>query len=76
MLFDKNYNIFLESFRSIKTIHRLFYPRNFNLSEEFVNAFRKEYARLKSLNIDDRRILQKMVKALPFHKDSSDLSTL
>jgi len=70
MLYDKNYNTFMESFKSMKTVQRLFYPRNFNLSDEFVNAFRKEYARLKSLKIDDRRILQKMVKALPFHKDN------
>lgn len=76
MLFDKNYNFIMESFKSIKTIHRLFYPRNFNLSEEFINSFRKEYARLKSMNIDDRRILQKMIKALPFHKDNVDINTL
>jgi len=76
MLFDKNYNFIMESFKSIKTIHRLFYPRNFNLSEEFINSFRKEYARLKSMNIDDRRILQKMIKALPFHKDNVNINTL
>jgi len=76
MLFDKNYDFLMESFKSIKTIHRLFYPRNFNLSEEFINSFRKEYARLKSMNIDDRRILQKMIKALPFHKGDVDINTL
>jgi len=76
MLFDKNYDFLMESFKSIKTIHRLFYPRNFNLSEEFINSFRKEYARLKSMNIDDRRILQKMIKALPFHKGDVDIKYL
>lgn len=69
MLFNENYKILLENFRSIKTVSRLFYPRNFNLSDEFVKAFRKEYARLKSMKVDDKRILQKMAKALPFHKD-------
>jgi len=79
MLFNDNYKIFLESFRSIKTVSRLFYPRNFNLSEEFIRAFRKEYARLKAMKIDDKRILQKMVRALPFHKDGikpEDINTL
>lgn len=47
--------------------NRLFYPRNFSLSEEFLAAFNKEYNRLKALKIDDKRILQKITKALQFH---------
>lgn len=68
MLFNENYKIILENFKSIKTVSRLFYPRNFTLSEEFIKAFHKEYARLKALNIDDKRILNKIMRALPFHK--------
>jgi hypothetical protein len=71
MLYDKTYNLLMENFRSIKTVSRLFYPRNFSLSEEFIKAFNKEYSRLKSMKIDDKRILQKMTRALPFHKDSN-----
>ena len=71
MLYDKTYNLLMENFRSIKTVSRLFYPRNFSLSEEFIKAFNKEYSRLKSMKIDDKRILQKMTRALPFHKDNN-----
>jgi len=60
----------MESYKSIKTVSRLFYPRNFNLSPEFVQAFQKECKRLKALNIDDKRIIQKISKALPFHKST------
>jgi len=63
----------MESYGSIKMTSRLFYPRNFSLSEEFIQAFRKEYARLKALGIDDKRILSKLTKALHFH--SRDTNT-
>ncbi|NBO99141.1 MAG: hypothetical protein EBU90_03305 [Proteobacteria bacterium] len=66
-MFNKKAQSILENYGSIKTVTRLFYPRNFNLSDEFINAFRKEYARLKSLGIDDKRILLKLNKALHFH---------
>ena len=71
MLYDKTYNLLMENYRSIKTVSRLFYPRNFSLSDEFIKAFNKEYSRLKSMQIDDKRILHKMTRALPFHKDSN-----
>lgn len=47
--------------------NRLFYPRNFNLSPEFLLAFKNEYERLKIMNIEDKRIMQKITKALQFH---------
>jgi len=65
--FNKKVQNIVESYSSIKTVSRLFYPRNFNLSPEFVVAFKKEYARLKSLNISDKQIIQKIAKALHFH---------
>lgn len=71
MFYNKTYKAILENYKSIKTITRHFYPRNFTLSDEFVKAFQKECARLRSLNIDDRRIIQKITKALPFHKQNS-----
>lgn len=57
----------MENYGSIKVTSRLFYPRNFSLSEEFIQAFRREYARLRAFGIDDKRILSKLIKALHFH---------
>lgn len=69
MNFDSKAKKILESYKPIRTVSRLFYPRNFNLSLEFKNAFRKEYARLKALGFKDKHILHKINKALPFHKE-------
>ena len=68
MNFNKKADTILENYKSIKTTTRLFYPRNFSLSREFVVAFNREYSRLKALGIKDRQILAKIAKALPFHK--------
>jgi len=65
--FDNTYETLLEGYQSMLIKNRLFYPRNFNLTEDFLTAFKKEYNRLKALNIDDRRIMQKITKALQFH---------
>jgi len=67
--FNKQAETIIENYKSIKTVSRLFYPRNFGLSEEFIQAFRKEYTRLKGLGIKDKHILYKISKALPFHKN-------
>lgn len=67
MIFNKKYNELLESYGSIKVVNRMFYPRNFNLSTEFVAAFKKEFCRLKELGIDEKRIIAKINKALHFH---------
>lgn len=67
MKFDDSFKTLLEGFSSILVKNRMFYPRNFNLSDEFLASFKKEYNRLKAMNIDDRRILQKITKALMFH---------
>jgi hypothetical protein len=45
----------------------MFYPRNFNLSKEFLNAFKKEVARLKAENVGEKDIVRKITKALHFH---------
>ena len=67
MKFYKKVNTVLESYGSILTKSRMFYPRNFNLSPEFVNAFKKEVTRLKAEKVSDRDILRKITKALHFH---------
>lgn len=56
-----------ENFKSIKYVKREFYPKNFTLSEDFVNAFRREYRRLIDEGIDPRKALVKLNKALLFH---------
>lgn len=75
MNFDNKAKKIIESYRPIRTVSRLFYPRNFNLSLEFKNAFRKEYARLKGLGLKDKHILHKINKALPFHKEEQPEDT-
>lgn len=67
MSFDKNYKQILESFGSIRTINRIFYPRNFNLSPQFIHAFKMECKRLKDMGLKDKQILIKLSKALHFH---------
>jgi hypothetical protein len=65
--FYKKANNLLENYGSILTKSRIFYPRNFNLSQEFVKAFKKEVQRLKAENVSDKDILRKITKALNFH---------
>lgn len=65
--FNKQYDAFCESFKSIKFIKREFYPKNFTLSEDFVNAFKREYKRLIDEGIEPRKALVKLNKALLFH---------
>lgn len=65
--FNDKYEELLESFRSIKTIKREFYPKNFKLSEEFVKAFRSEYGRLVKEGHHPRKALARINKALLFH---------
>jgi len=65
--FNQKLEALAESFKSIKYVKREFYPKNFNLSEDFVNAFRREYRRLIDEGIEPRKALVKLNKALLFH---------
>jgi len=65
--FNKHYKKILENFESITYRKRLFYPRNFKLSEEFVKAFRTELKRLADEGHSPKLILDKIAKALVFH---------
>jgi len=69
MSFNKEYKKLFENFSSIKITNRLFYPRskNFNLSPQFIFAFKAEYKRLKEQGLSDKAILQSIAKALFFH---------
>ena len=44
----------------------MFFPRNFNLSDEFTNSLKKEIVRLKKEKLSDSQIIQKLSKALHF----------
>jgi hypothetical protein len=56
-----------EGFKSILYKKREFYPKNFNLSEEFVKAFKTEYKRLLDEGIEPKKALVRLNKALLFH---------
>jgi hypothetical protein len=66
--FKKNVDeLYQENINSIKTTRRQFYPRNFELSEDFVNAFKAEYRRLAESGQRPKALLEKINKALKFH---------
>ena len=59
-------NKVLEGYKPIP-MKRLFYPRGMRLSEEFVNAFHKEYDRLVSEGINPKTLVERFGKAMKFH---------
>lgn len=65
--FNDKYEELSESFKPIKTVKKSFYPRNFNLSEDFVGSFKKEYKRLIDEGIHPNKALTRITKALLFH---------
>jgi len=66
--FNKNIqDVYQENMNSIKVTRRQFYPRNFELSNEFVDAFKVEYKRLLEAGQSPRTVLEKINKALKFH---------
>ena len=46
---------------------RSFYPRKFDLSPEFVEAFKLEYSRLVESGQNKRTLFERIRKALTFH---------
>ena len=46
---------------------RSFYPRKFDLSSEFIEAFKIEYSRLVESGQNRRTLFERMRKALTFH---------
>ena len=66
--FDDNINgLYQENIESIRTVRRQFYPRNFELSQEFITAFKAEYKRLAESGQRPKALLEKINKALKFH---------
>lgn len=68
MIFNKKVNdIIKENYKSIPIKSRIYYPRNFNLSKEFITSFKKEVLRLKGENVPEKDIIRKITRALNFH---------
>ncbi len=65
--FDRTILQIKENFSPIKTVKRSFYPRNFQLSEEFINSFKLEYKRLVDEGVNPNKALGRITKALLFH---------
>ena len=60
----------LEGYKPIP-MKRLFYPRGMQLSEEFVNAFHREYDRLVDEGINPRTLVERFGKAMKFHANET-----
>jgi hypothetical protein len=65
--FDKEIEQLSENYEPIKHVKRSFYPRNFQLSEDFVTSFKREYKRLIDEGLDSNKALARINKALLFH---------
>jgi hypothetical protein len=57
----------MEQYGMIKQEKRLFYPRNFNLSEGFIKALKAEIALQEKSGIDADKFAHKLNRALQFH---------
>lgn len=57
----------LESYGMLTRQQRLFYPRNFNLSPEFIAALKKEMATQDKAGLDPDLFSRKLIKALQFY---------
>ena len=55
------------AFKSIKYVKREFYPRNFELSNDFIRAFKKEHSRLINAGLAPKPSFKKLCKALMFY---------
>ena len=59
----------MESYGMIKKEQRMFYPKNFNLSEGFLKALRAEIALQEKAGISPEKFSHKLNRALQFHID-------
>ena len=61
----KNYDKLCERYMTRQV--RSFYPRKFELSTEFLDAFKLEYSRLVEGGQNKKTLLERIRKALSFH---------
>ena len=66
MKFNKQLDTLSEQHLRIPA-RRLFYPRNFRLSEKFVGYFSDEYKRLIDEGHNEKKLYEQFCKALRFH---------
>lgn len=59
----------MESYGLLKQEKRIFYPRNFNLSERFLAALREELKQQEKAGIAPDKFAHKLNRALQFHID-------
>lgn len=57
----------LESYGMMTKQQRLFYPRNFKLSEQFIQALKKELALQHRAGLEPEQFARKLNKALEFY---------
>jgi hypothetical protein len=57
----------MEQYGMIKKEQRMFYPKNFNLSEGFLKALKAEIALQEKVGIDANKFAHKLNRALQFH---------
>jgi len=69
--FNKKFAALFEGYGSITFKRRLFYPRNLQLSSEFIKAFKLEFNRLMGEGHSPKVILDKISKALHFHSKNN-----
>ena len=63
---DSKLDQVLEGYKPIP-MKRLFYPRGMKLSEQFINAFHREYDRLIADGINPKTLVERVSKAMKFH---------
>jgi hypothetical protein len=75
----KKFDSLCETFGVIKQTKKIMYPRQIQLSEEFIQALKNEYFRMKLEEDTERPVKnrgQKFIKALQFHlKELEENST-
>ena len=67
---DSKLDKVLEGFKPIP-MKRMFYPRGMKLSEEFVNAFHREYDRLVGEGVNPKTLVERFGKAMRFHQNET-----
>tara|TARA_Y100000310_G_C20613014_1_gene779030 strand:+ start:1056 stop:1448 length:393 start_codon:yes stop_codon:yes gene_type:complete len=56
----------IEGYKPIP-MRRMYYPRGMKLSEDFVNAFHREYDRLVDEGLNPKNLVDRFGKSLKFH---------
>ena len=60
----------IEGYKPIP-MRRMFYPRGMKLSEDFINAFHREYDRLVDEGLNPKSLVERFGKAMKFHATES-----